>query len=270
MLFSILIAHFNNYNYFLDCYKSILEQSYQNFEVVIVDDCSTDDSFEKITNLTKNDSRFILSRNEINKGVGFTKRKCIELATGEICGFVDPDDALVPNALEVSLKNHTGHNAVAYSSFVLCDQNLKPQKKFPHSRAVKNKDKIFFNVLLEVNHFFTFKKSAYAKTSGINAELTSAVDQDLYLKLYEVGDFKFIQEPLYLYRLHANGVSQNSSKKTKLSENWQSVILNTLERRNIKTLYGKNIYEINNLPAFILKKQNTFLKKIQRKLQKWI
>lgn len=270
MLFSILIAHYNNYNYFLDCYKSIVEQSYQNFEVVIVDDCSTDDSFEKIKELTSSDVRFVLFRNEKNRGVGHTKRKCAELATGEICAFLDPDDALVSNALEISLKNHTRNNAVAYSRFLLCDGNLKPQKPFPHSRAVKNKDQLFFNVLLEANHFFTFKKSAYDKTSGIDPELTSAVDQDLYLKLYEVGDFTFIPEPLYLYRLHENGVSQNASKKNKLSENWQLVIINTLERRNIKTLYGKNIHEIEHLPRFILENQNTLFKKIQRKIQKWI
>src|SRR6218665_714046 len=104
MLFSILIAHYNNYNYFLDCYKSILEQTYQNFEVILVDDHSTDDSFDKIKELTKDDSRFRLFRNDMNKGVGYTKRRCAENASGEICGFVDPDDAIAETALEELLK----------------------------------------------------------------------------------------------------------------------------------------------------------------------
>jgi len=263
--FSVLIAHYNNFEFFKDCHKSLLNQTFQDFEVIIVDDCSTDDSFEKITKLTQEDARFRLFRNEKNSGVGFTKRKCIEMSSGEICGFVDPDDALAENAIETSLKNHTENNVVTYSSFILCDNNLHPQRTFAHSRAIKNGDKKFFNIFLEANHFFTFKKSAYNKTSGINPELTSAVDQDLYLKLYETGNFTFIKEPLYLYRLHANGVSQDSSKKIKLNENWQKVILDTLERRKIDKLYGKNISEITSLPAFLKTKQNNIITKLLRK-----
>ncbi len=263
--FSVLIAHYNNFEYFKDCYDSLFKQTFQDFEVIIVDDCSTDGSFENITLLTKNDSRVKLFKNENNSGVGYTKRKCIDVSSGEICGFVDPDDALVENAIETSLKNHTANNVVTYSSFTLCDNNLQPQRTFAHSRAVKNGDKKFFNIFLEVNHFFTFKKSAYNKTSGINPELTSAVDQDLYLKLYETGNFTFIKEPLYLYRLHANGVSQDSSKKNKLNENWQKVLLDTLGRRKINKLYGKSIDEISNIPAFLKTKQNNLIAKFLRK-----
>lgn len=263
--FSVLIAHYNNFEYFKDCYNSLIKQTFQDFEVIIVDDCSTDDSFAKITELTNKDKRFRLFRNEENRGVGFTKKKCIDLSSGEICGFVDPDDALVENAIEMSLKNHATNNVVTYSSFTLCDNNLKPQRIFAHSRAVKNGDRKFFNIFLEANHFLTFKKLAYNKTVGINPELTSAVDQDLYLKLYETGNFTFIKEPLYLYRLHTNGISQDSSKKIKLNENWQKVLLDTLERRKINKLFGEKVSEIKNLPEFLKVKQNNLLAKILRK-----
>lgn len=267
MLFSLLIAHYNNYDLFLDCYNSIIKQSYTNFEVIILDDCSTDGSFKKLTELLKDDARFKIYQNDSNQGVGFTKKRLAELANGEVCGFLDPDDALTENAIENSVKNHTEKNVVTYSKFLLCDANLNHLKLFPQSRAIKNGDEKFFNIFLEANHFFTFKKSAYNKTSGINADLTSAVDQDLYLKLYEIGNFTFINEALYYYRLHEKGVSQEKSKKGKLNENWQKVILDTAKRRNIGRLYGKDIQDIDNLPEFIFKNQNTFLKKIQRKLQ---
>ena len=115
MLFSILIAHYNNYNYFLDCYKSILAQEYQNFEVIIVDDCSTDDSFVKLQELLKTDSRFKLYKNEQNRGVGYTKRRCAELANGDVCGFVDPDDALKENAIQSAVSNYVNKNVAVYS-----------------------------------------------------------------------------------------------------------------------------------------------------------
>lgn len=267
MLFSILIAHYNNYDYFTECYQSILKQTHQNFEIILVDDCSTDDSLEKIIKLTENEHRIKIYKNKENKGVGYTKRKCVELATGDICGFVDPDDAIVENALECCLEQYKNQDIVAtHSQLLMCDSNLKSSYIFPNTKAIKNGKPMFFNILYEVNHFFTFKISAYDKTYGINPELSSAVDQDLYLKLYEIGEFKYIQEPLYLYRLHEKGVSQEKSKKDKLNENWHKVLEDTIKRRNIKKLYGKKIIEIDNLPKFIFEKENTPLKKLLRKL----
>ncbi|MBW7675599.1 glycosyltransferase family 2 protein [Chryseobacterium chendengshani] len=265
MLFSILIAHYNNYQYFTECYDSILKQTYQDYEVILVDDCSVDDSYQKIIDLTKDDPKVKTFRNNENSGVGLTKKRCIELASGEICGFVDPDDTLAENALQVIIENYSKNNIAVYSQFYECDAKLQPVKVFPHSRSVKNGDKNFFNVFFEATHFFTFKKEAYYKTSGINENLTSAVDQDLYLKLYEIGNFKFVKIPLYFYRIHDKGVSQESSKKEKLHKNWHQTIFDTANRRNIKYLYGKKISEIENLPVFLKTKQNSILKKIQRK-----
>lgn len=266
MLFSILIAHYNNYNYFIECYKSIIAQSYQNFEAIIVDDCSTDGSYEKIRNLTQNDTRVKLVRNESNRGVGYTKKRCIDLASGEICGFVDPDDIITPNALQTSVSIHNEKNVATYSRFYLCDNQLNKLKLFPHSRVVKNGSEKFFNIFLEVNHFFTFKKDAYKKITSMNSELSSAEDQDLYLKLYEVGNFSFINEPLYLYRLHDKGVSQKKDNKGVLNNNWNQVILDTAKRRNIDKLYGKKIEDIENISQFLVKKQNNIITKILRKL----
>jgi len=266
--FSILIAHYNNYHYFTDCYKSILNQTYQNFEVIIVDDCSTDESYQKIIALTNNNPKVKIFRNNENQGVGFTKRRCIELASGEICGFLDPDDALAENALEKSIENHTENNVATYSRFYLCDSNLIPNRFFPHSRFVKNGSRKFFNIFLEVNHFFTFKKSLYNTTSGINPDLRSAEDQDLYLKLYDLGRFTFINIPLYYYRLHENGVSQKISTKEILNQNWHGVLVETATRRKLKTLYGKKIADINDLPRYLKDKQNSFFTKILRNLPK--
>lgn len=268
MKFSILIAHYNNFEYFKQCYESLKKQTYKNFEIILVDDCSTDDSFEKIIEVTKNDDRIKTYKNEENKGVGFTKRRCVDLSSGEICGFVDPDDAITEDAIEISVKAYKNDCIATYSQFYLCDENLKIKKIFKNTSKVENKNLLFFNIHLEVAHFFTFKKSVYLQTEGINAELTSAVDQDLYLKLYEKGDFLYIKKTLYLYRLHEKGVSQEKAKKVKLNSNWHTTLLHSAKRRNIKKLYGKTINEIENLPKFIYQKENTSLKKLIKKL-KW-
>lgn len=267
MKFSILIAHYNNGAFLKQCFDSILQQTYKNWEVIIVDDCSAESEKNILRELIAGDSRFFLYENEINKGTGYTKRRCAELATGDICGFLDPDDALTLNALEESVKAYARENIVAtYSQFYVCDGNLTIEKLFPYSRKIKNGNPDFFNINFEVAHFFTFKKAIYDTTEGINEDISSSVDQDLYLKIYEKGSFFYIKKPLYLYRIHQKGVSQDKKKKEKLHKNWHLVLADTLKRRQLRTLYKKDSESINNLPNFIFEKQNTLITRIIRKI----
>lgn len=268
MIFSILIAHYNNWDYFQECYQSINNQIYQDFEIVIVDDCSTDDSFQKLVNLSQSDLRIKLFRNTENKKVGFTKRRCVEEASGEICGFLDPDDLLSSTALEevVAAYQLETKCIATYSKIKLIDKDSNEIGDFKFSKKIKNGLKTFFNVNFEVAHFFTFKKEVYNKTEGINASLIISEDQDLYLKLYELGNFYFIDSFQYHYRIHDNGISQNKSKSKQQKEDWHKVLLDTCSRRKITKLYGKDVNSIENLPQFIFKNENTFFKKIIRKL----
>ena len=105
-LFSVLIANYNNGCYLQEAIDSVLAQDYKNWEIVIVDDKSTDSSSE-IYDRYKDDDRFHVYYNELNFGAGYTKHKCAEMAKGEICGFVDPDDKLaVSDALSTMVNTH--------------------------------------------------------------------------------------------------------------------------------------------------------------------
>ena len=268
MKFSVLIAHYNNAEYFMQCYESLKKQTFQDFEIIVVDDCSTDDSFEKIQNYCNGDSRVKFFKNPVNKGVGFTKRRCVEEASGEICGFVDPDDALTEDAIEISVKAHENKCVAAYSQLYFCDENLNVQKVFKNTKKIKNNNPLFFNIQFEVAHFFTFKKESYLKTEGINPDYKVAEDIDYILKLYEVGNFYFIEKPIYYYRIHKKGLSHDQAKVELKNQTWDIILQKALKRRNIKKLYGKPINEIENFPKFIYQKENTFLKKLIKKL-KW-
>ena len=219
--------------------------------------------------IVKNDERVKVFRNEENKGVGFTKNKLIELASGDICGFLDPDDALFPTAIEKSLAAYKNPDIIAtYSQFSFCNQELTPTSVFKNSSKITAFNPLFFNINFEVAHFFTFKKEAYLRTEGINPNYKVAEDIDYILKLYEIGSFQFIKKPLYLYRIHKTGLSHDETKTNIKNETWHTVLLNAAKRRNISKLFGKKIDDIENLPKFIFQKENTLLKKIKRKL-KW-
>jgi glycosyltransferase involved in cell wall biosynthesis len=240
---SILVANYNNGKYFKDCYDSLIIQSHDNWEVIIVDDCSTDDSVEIIKDLIKDDERFKLYQNEVNKGCGFTKRRCVDMATGDFCAFLDPDDALVYYSLEYCMEEFQKCNKIiaTYSQLFFCDENLNTKDIFYKIKQIHN-DKYFFNCPIQISALFVFKREAYLKTDGINPYLRSAVDQDLYLKLLEIGDAKFIEEPLYKYRLHSGGISQSNSKEH-AKESFAKVIHQAMKRRDIKKIQNKNVPE---------------------------
>lgn len=232
-LFSILIAQYNNGRYFEDCYKSIIAQTYQNWEVIIVDDCSTDISTALMMELIGDDSRFKIFSNEANRGCGYTKRRCAELAEGEICGFLDPDDAITRDALEIMVNEHLNHNdaSLVYSNFIYCDEHLM-EDRIHFQKSAAEKDSPFFNIEGEISHFSTFKKSFYTATSGIDPFYRRAVDQDLYLKLYEAGSVVYIDKNLYLYRVHEGGISTNNNAEKALQ--WKKLaVLESAKRRNI-------------------------------------
>ena len=267
MKFSVLIAHYNNWNYFQECYQSILNQTYLDYEMIIVDDCSNDGSYEKLVELSKQDDKIKLFRNSANKKVGYTKRRCVEEASGDICGFVDPDDRIVANALEDVMDAYKNNADIisTYSKIKLIDEFSQEKGEFNFTKKIKNNHKTFFNINFEVAHFFTFKKEIYDQTQGINPKLIISEDQDLYMKLYELGEFYFIDSFQYLYRIHDKGISQNKRNTEQQKKDWHKVIVETCKRRNITKLYGKNVESINNLPEYIFKKENTIVKRLIRK-----
>ncbi|WP_267405626.1 MULTISPECIES: glycosyltransferase [unclassified Chryseobacterium] len=244
MTFSILIANYNNGKFFKNCYDSIISQKYTNWEVIILDDCSTDNSLELINGLIKDDSRFKLFENEVNCGVGITKAKLIELANGEICGFVDPDDGISPDALLSSITVFTKSKDVVltYSKFVKCDENLQPLEIPKLAMQVPNGDPYFFNCPVHIVHFVSFRKDVYLQTEKMNTIMRIAEDQDLYLKMYEKGKVKFINENNYLYRTHSGGISQNENRP-KSREYFAQVIFNAMKRRKLTTINGKKVPE---------------------------
>ncbi|WPO83063.1 glycosyltransferase [Chryseobacterium sp. JJR-5R] len=270
MKFSILIANYNNGRFFKDCYMSIIAQEYSNWEAVILDDVSTDNSLEIIREIIGSDPRFRIFENAENSGVGITKSKLIEIADGEICGFVDPDDAVASDALSsaVAIFKQKKDIVLTYSKFAKCDEYLKPIEISKMTDQVVNSSPFFFNCPVNIVHFVSFRKEVYEKTEKMNTEMKIAEDQDLYLKMYERGKVQFINKVHYLYRLHSGGISQNSNKP-KSKEYFAQVIFNAFRRRNLKIINGKTIPKVYTNPEEIydlLEYQNRFLFKVNKKL----
>ncbi len=271
MKFSLLVANYNNGHFFDDCYRSILSQTATKWEVVILDDCSTDDSVQVIKNKIKGDPRFRFFENKENKGVGFTKGKLIDLAEGEICGFLDPDDALMPFAVQASLDIFKNKKDVVltYSRPVKCDENLNPVQEVKSAMQVPNHDPFFFNCPVQIVHFVGFRKEIYLRCEKMNSALRIAEDQDLYLKMYEKGKVHFIDQSDYRYRTHAGGISQNENKQ-KSYDYFAQTIFAAMKRRKLTHINGNKIPEVysNSSEIFkLLAYQNSVPHRIIKKIK---
>ena len=275
---SILIANYNNGKYFNDCWNSIIAQTYKNLEIVIVDDCSTDNSVSLIKDCVKDAPNVILKTNSQNKGCGYTKRECASLANGDLFAFVDPDDAIVGNAIEtiVEIFRNNSKLALVYSNFTKYDQDLKEELSTRKFVKVNSSKIDFFNKDAEISHLCVFSKEVYKQTEGIDAYMLRAVDQDLYLKIYELGEVFGIDKVLYKYRFHKGGISQGKSNGSQKAKFWQwYAILNAAKRRGYyleddfqNEFVSKQLFEELRERYLTILNSRSF--KISQKLLKWI
>ena len=210
MLFSIIVANYNNSQYLPDLITSVLNQTYCNWELVIVDDCSTENPMKFIEAYLP-DKRIKFIAHKLNAGAGAAFKTAADQATGEIIGMLGADDALVPTALETMVKAHEQFPdaSMINSACYWCDEKLNILRKYEHYTALEPGQTLIRN--LTVGSFATFKKAAYFKTAGFDPAFKRAVDHDIYLKLDEVGYLEYVHKPLYLYRKNNIGISQNDN-----------------------------------------------------------
>jgi glycosyltransferase involved in cell wall biosynthesis len=119
-LISIALCTYNAGPYLEKQLFSILEQSYENIEIVVVDDCSTDGTYERLEKLKENHPKIRTYKNDVNLGFNKNFEKAIRLCQGEYIAISDQDDIWLPDKLEV-LANNIGDNWLIFSNSELID-----------------------------------------------------------------------------------------------------------------------------------------------------
>jgi len=196
--FSVLMANYSNGRYIGEAIQSVLDQTFRDWELVIVDDCSTDNSIEVIEPYLQ-DERVRLLKNNVNLGYIRTLNRLVYEARAEILGILDSDDALTSDAIEVMHGAHKLHPQCGfiYSQFASCDSELNLEAKGFCDSLKPGETTLRRDC---VSAFRTFRKSDYFKTEGFAEEVLYAEDKDLTYKMEEVTQFLFIDRVLYKYR----------------------------------------------------------------------
>lgn len=242
-LVSIIIPVYNASETIENTVKSVLNQSYTNFEMIIIDDCSTDNSFEIVDELSKRDSRIILHRNKNNLGVAKTRNFGITIAKGEFISFLDSDDIWKSSKLEKQLEYIKQKNAdICYSSYEMINNN--------------ETSRILRVVPEEINYKNLLKENVICcSTAIVKTDLlkkypfeTQFFHEDfvLWLKLLKRG-FKAIgiQESLVIYRKGGR-----SADKLKACKNRWIVYRKSEELSLILSTYYIISYAINGIKKY--------------------
>ena len=238
-LISVVIPTYNRANTILQSVNSVLNQTYKNIELIVVDDCSTDDTEKIIAGIQ--DSRVKFYRLEKNSGACAARNLGIEKASGKYIAFNDSDDKWLPEKLEKQLSFLLENNC----DITVCSMNVfeevteKKMYVFPDSAKLNGK-KISFNELLKYNCTSTqliFGKAECFKNNLFDSSMPRFQDWDECLKLSKKYSLCFQNEILVETFQQQDSITKNPQKGVKgmemLFENTKMTFFLTLKLRKV-------------------------------------
>jgi len=219
VLISVAMTCYNQAQFIKTAIKSVVNQTHVNWELVIVDDCSTDNSFKLINKLVKklkikNKTKII--RNDKNMGYSRSLHRAIKEGSGELVAVLDSDDSLADNdafTIEKNIHIKNPSASLVYSNYIICNKNLKPQRICKGRALEKGETFLRRKKRISISHLKMFKKKCYDMTDGINPDLQQTVDKDLVLRLEEVGNLIYVNKNLVNYRKHPTSLTATWKKK---------------------------------------------------------
>lgn len=232
ILFSIIIPAYNCEDTIVESLASLSGQTYGNFEAIIVNDGSKDKTLKVLKNYAKNDKRFFVI-DQKNQGVSVARNTGLDKAKGDYIIFVDADDYLEVNGLEV-INNYLANNnldVLKYNYFRVINNKKKAMDPiFLHNTIYeKKKFSYIYDKLINTYDFSSIWTSAYkrdvVKDVKFSVGVTYAEDFEFNLKFYEKAkSFGYIENPLYNYIFNPNSVTQ-VVKGEKINSNINSAVI---------------------------------------------
>ncbi len=243
-LISIITPSYNSSKFIFQTIKSVLNQTYQNWEMIIVDDCSTDKSVEHIKEIIKDETKIKLIVLDKNIGAAEARNRALEIAHGRYVAFLDSDDIWLPEKLEKQIKFMQDNDlAVTCSSYYTIDENGKKI----NTRIVK--ESFSYSDMLKSNHIGNLTGIYDCEKLGkIYMDDVGHEDYTLWLKVMKkVENTKAIVEPLAGYRILPTSISANKLKA--LSWTWR------IYRKNVGlNIFQSSYYFIHYLCNSVLKR----------------
>lgn len=209
---SICIPSYNYGAFIGKTIQSVLDQTYQDFEVIVVDDCSTDNSEEVVKSFK--DPRIRFFRNEKNLGMVPNTNKALKLAKGEFIGILHPDDYYDPKMIETALKMFDENPEIGftYSSHVVVDENdriITKVKVCHRNKSFKSKEEFKKLALRNIAppSSVMVRGKCYEDVGMFDEEFPYPSDWNMWLRISLKYDSACLSDYLCYYRMHKRNVS---------------------------------------------------------------
>lgn len=256
-LISIILPVYNGEDYLPEAIESIICQSYTNFELIIVNDCSTDASLSIARGFQNKDKRIQVISNPQNLKLPASLNTGHKVAKGDYLTWTSHDNLLKPDFLEVLLREVVKQNAsVVFSNFDIIDDKGKIIRK---QSAEPANQLLFGNT---VGTSFLYKREVYDALKGYNESLFLVEDYDFWLRASMHFPLVKVNENLYTYRLQEQSLTKAIHKDGQIKKkhadalntmftfvakqaNWDSSTLNFVLSKHLNNPYTLKSYFIN-------------------------
>ena len=210
---SVVIPTYNRAELLKNSINSVLTQTYRDFELIVIDDCSADNTTGVLEVIR--DERLRVIRNGSNKGIAAVRNIGVTGSRGRYIAFLDDDDEWLPDKLEKQLKIMEDGPESLGCVYSGCLTTGPDGSEAVSTSIPKYRNKVLNQLLLE--NFITtsttlLKKSCIEKAGLFDEDIPYGEDYDMWIRIAEDFEFDFTPEPLTKYRIHTNSITKNYAK----------------------------------------------------------
>ncbi|BBB24807.1 glycosyltransferase family 2 protein [Amphritea japonica] len=269
-LVSVIIPVYNGEKYLLESLESVLHQTYPNIEIIVVDDCSTDNGAGLIAALDADN--IIVLRNDTNSGVSASRNKAIRSAKGKYIAFMDADDVSLPHRIEcqVNFLEDNSEFGLLSSAYQTFEEDLLSGKK-SLKQLPCNPDEIAAQLLFQC---VICCPAAMLRGSLVqehelyfDESLSMCEDWDLWYRVSQVSRVSNVEDVLVYYRKHSNN---SSRKRTEMYRSKIRLIQRSFRDYGgcVDSLFNGDLY-IKSDPAFGLFVEQVEQLANNNRIEKW-
>ena len=239
---SILLPTHNGEKYIEESINSILQQSYENWDLIIINDASTDKTAEICQHFLKKNNQIKYFENKTRMDISASLNKGFSLAKGDFYTWTSDDNLYTLDAFKIMVEQIEDNAAdFVYAINQVIDENGKKQNQFIGNTL----EQIYAKGQSRFGACFLYRKKIAQKVGEYSTKLLRAEDFDYFLRIADVGTVKFIPQILYYYRVHPDACSFGNHKRRAES-------LKQIYKKHFKVKGRQGMYE-EELAAFLKK-----------------
>ena len=256
---SVLMPAYNSEKYIATAIESILNQTFSDFEFIIINDGSTDNTAKIVRQYARRDPRIKFVDNKKNRGISETRNSLLDMATGEYAAYQDSDDVSMPNRLAQQVKFLDSNPEISVVGAAM--------QAFPIARLIKcpTQPRILdFYFANAVSNPTVMMRMRDIKSAGLryDTDLSTAEDYDFWFNVIKRFNIYNLPDVLVNYRVLPTSLSHNNPKLDECNAKIRGKILNFLasdEAIRTNLAPTRRLYLFGVLPIFKLKRTRIYL-----------